>query len=164
MTDGASASADEQPEPIGLVQDLLEILKGTSIAELELEHGEIRVHVQREPVHAPPTFGDGLPAAGPDPSAASSEEQSIVSSAYVGEFRRDGDLPAVGDDVAAGAKLGEIYVLGIGNPVLSPTDGTLIELLIPDDAPVEYGQPLAVIRHRIDPPTPSLAGGGGQSG
>jgi acetyl-CoA carboxylase biotin carboxyl carrier protein len=66
----------------------------------------------------------------------------------VGAFHHKAEdhLPAAGDRVAAGAKIAEIDVLGIRNPVVAPIDGVLAALLVEDEAPVEYGQPVAVIR------------------
>jgi acetyl-CoA carboxylase biotin carboxyl carrier protein len=152
--------SEPSDDAIAVVHELMGILKGTGIAELELEYGDLKVHIQRDP--------DGV-AGSPvveltdisEASVASNgeNEESIVSSGYVGEFHREGELPAVGDQVASGAKIGEIFVLGMGNPVLAPTDGVLTELLVADQAPVEYGQPLAVIRHRFEPPEPSITGG-----
>ena len=129
------------------------MLDGTSVAELEVEYGDLKIHLQRDVAIARPLIS-------PHPVDLESERatlnghdeaESVVTAGYVGEFRRSDDGPRVGDEVAEGTRLAEIEVLGILNAVLAPVEGVLTAVLVENEAPVEYGQPLAVIR-----PNPSL--------
>jgi acetyl-CoA carboxylase biotin carboxyl carrier protein len=119
---------------------VLAALQGTSISELEVEWGEGQLRLQREirsdrvaPAPSDSAFDDGL---------------VTVTSENVGVFHRDPTraLPDVGSVVAAGVLLGEIETLGVRNAVTAPAGGTIVEIRVQDGAPVEYGQPLAVIR------------------
>jgi biotin carboxyl carrier protein len=133
---------------VEVVRELLDLLVGTGIAEIEVEAGDLKVHVHRDVVLGPSTFAD--PHAPPvDRPAAENghvDRGTVVTSSYVGEFHRAADGPEIGSAVAPGTRLGEIEVLGIPNAVVAPIAGILAELLVEDQSPVEYGQPLAVIR------------------
>ena len=150
-----SEGSDSGQSPVDLVRELMRILDGISIAELEVEHGGVTVYIEREASAA------AAPSEMPTPDSAQAgdnvdgrePDESVVTASYVGEFRRE-DVPAVGDEVTAGTKLGEIEVLGIRNAVLASADGVLLALLVEDEAPVEYGQPLAIIKVRGKAPEP----------
>ncbi|MBI4213164.1 MAG: hypothetical protein HY534_02545 [Chloroflexi bacterium] len=135
-------------EPLRLVERLLAMLRRTKVSELEVQHNGIRVHLRRDTSRSVPSPEDADPSV-PEPAAAKpDDEAALVKSAHVGYFHRpdDGAFPAIGEALAAGARIGEVEVLGIRNPVTAPVDGILIEVLVEDDEPVEYGQILAVIQ------------------
>ena len=146
--------------PVDLVRELMRILDGTSIAELEVEHGGVTVYIQRE-AHA--AAASPTPSLEPVASRANVDgqdpDESVVTASYVGEFRRTEELPVAGDSVKTGVKLGEIEVLGIRNPVLANADGVLSALLVEDGGPVEYGQPLAIIGVGGQAPEPPASAG-----
>lgn len=131
-----------------LVRELNRMLDGTSIAELEVEYDQVKVHVQRTAI--------ARPAAAFEPSVASplaadrpvghESGEVVVTAGYVGEFRKLNEGPGTGDEITAGTKLADIEVLGIRNAVVAPADGLLAAYLVEDGAPVEYGQPLAIIK------------------
>lgn len=124
------------------------MLDGTSVAELEVEYGDLKIHIHRDAIWVRSQVAPPPSSATPQSETANSRDpaEAVVTATYVGEFRRSHDLPGVGDEVNLGTKLGEIEVLGIRNAVLASVDGVLSALLVEDEAPVEYGQPLAVIR------------------
>ena len=47
---------------------------------------------------------------------------------------------------AAGQTVAHVETLRIQNMVTAPADGRIVEVLVADRTPVEYGQPLLVIR------------------
>jgi acetyl-CoA carboxylase biotin carboxyl carrier protein len=51
----------------------------------------------------------------------------------------------VGDTVAAGQTLLLIEAMKTMNPIAAPRAGTVLELLVVDSQPVEFGEPLVVI-------------------
>lgn len=131
-----------------LVEGLLNMLAGTSITELEVEYAGLRIRIQREATGGllaqTVRAGEGEESSGVDDGSA------VITSAYVGAFRHSAEdhMPGVGDEVTAGTKIAEIEVLGIRNSVVAPIDGVLAAFLVEDESPVEYGQPVAVIRPR----------------
>ena len=137
-------------DPTRLVAEVLGIVAGTSITELDLRYQGLRIHVQRE-VHSAPEIAKASPAGdSPIEKNETRDGTTIVRSDYVGAFRHvaEDHLPVVGDEVAAGMRIAEIEVLGIRNPVLAPIDGVLSAVLVEEEAAVEYGQPIAVIQSR----------------
>ena len=139
---GPPAGGPEPIDPAGALQDLLAIVAGTKIADLEVEWDGGRIRLQRDPA---PTQRPGATVETPP---AGSDDRLIVRSGYVGVFHRDAaqPYPGIGEYVAEGARIGEVETLRIRNAVIAPADGVLAELLAEDRTPVEYGQPLAVIR------------------
>jgi acetyl-CoA carboxylase biotin carboxyl carrier protein len=51
----------------------------------------------------------------------------------------------VGDTVAAGQTLMIIEAMKTMNPIPAPKAGKIVEILVEDGQPVEFGEPLAVI-------------------
>lgn len=133
-------------DPTLAVADALGALKGTSICELEVDWGEGHVRITRSPTVVALQPGRASPL-------DQTPSTSVVSSPYVGIYHRaDGaQLPAVGDTVAAEQILAEIETLTIRNPVVAPCAGVLVQALLEDGMPVEFGQPLFVIDPAQDP-------------
>jgi biotin carboxyl carrier protein len=66
-----------------------------------------------------------------------------ITSPLVGIFH-----PAVqaGQQVQTGQSIGAIEALGMPTSVDAPQSGTVEDLLVQDGSPVEYGQPLLILR------------------
>jgi acetyl-CoA carboxylase biotin carboxyl carrier protein len=146
-----SPSGEPSEASVHLVQQLMSMLEGTSIAELEVEHGQVSVFIQRDRTAAAAstaTVSSDLAAEADSQDQESTE--SVVTASYVGVFQRAPDAPVVGADITTGTKLGEIEVLGIRNPVLANADGILSSFFVDDSGAVEYGQPIAAIRPRTE--------------
>ncbi len=146
---------DETPsqhEAIEAIGEALSAIRGSSIAELEVEWegGSLRIH--RETMRV---------AQGPgavEQSAPPPDDRVVVISEHVGYFYGGvgGPFPHVGAWVGAGALLGEIETLGIRNAVVAPGDGRVEEVLAEDGAAVEYGQRLVILRREPPPVTPAI--------
>jgi acetyl-CoA carboxylase biotin carboxyl carrier protein len=138
---------------------LAAILNETGLSEIEVERDGQRVRVAKtlnasivQTVAAPP-----VAAAAPAGSAsASSVEPEVgrtgetVTSPMVGTVYlqpQPGSPPfiKVGDSVTAGQTLLLVEAMKTMNPIASPRAGTVLELLVTDAQPVEFGEPLAVI-------------------
>jgi biotin carboxyl carrier protein len=123
------------------------MLRGTTISEVDLEWKGLHVHIRREPTIE--VDAEGSPAASTESHEGGREDgMVVVPCGYVGTFHRDADghLPGMGDDVRAGTRIAEVEVLGVRNPVSAPVDGIISAYLVEDDAAVEYGQPLILIK------------------
>jgi acetyl-CoA carboxylase biotin carboxyl carrier protein len=119
---------------------VLDLVAGTEVTELELTVGGSTVTLRR-PAHLPS-------APGPVAPVPPAESHSLaIASPLVGIFH-----PAVevGDTVSHGQVIGAIEALGMPTSVDAPREGTVEQLLVPDGSPVEYGQPLLLLRR---PPT-----------
>ena len=85
------------------------------------------------------------------PSSAEEPEGNIVKSPLVGTFYAapSEDAPAfvkTGDKVKKGQVLAIVEAMKLMNEIESDFDGEVAEILVENGQPVEYGQPLFVVR------------------
>jgi acetyl-CoA carboxylase biotin carboxyl carrier protein len=151
-----------------LVSDLANILNDTDLTEIEVEHGEMRIRVSREPApqmvsyaSAPSAQAAPAPAAAPSApapaastdsaapaskSASGSEVPSpMVGTAYMAPSPDADNFIAVGSKVKEGDTLLIIEAMKVMNQIPSPRAGTVTAILVNDTEPVEFGQALVVI-------------------
>ncbi len=148
-----------------LVRQLADILNDTSLTEIEVERGELRIRVAREinpaPVMqyaaAPPghTAPAPAPAAAPlsmpsDPATIVARSGETVKSPMVGTVYLQASPEAppfatVGDKVKKGQTLLIVEAMKTMNPIQAPRDGVVQEILVGDAQPVEYGEALVIL-------------------
>ena len=145
-----------------LVRQLADILNDTSLTEIEVERGELRIRVARELVAAPvmqyaaaPAAVAHAPAAAPvampsDPATIVAKQGEEVKSPMVGTvyLQASPEAPpfiAVGDKVKKGQTLLIIEAMKTMNPIQAPRDGIVVEVLVGDAQPVEFGEPLVLL-------------------
>ena len=129
-----------------LVRKLADIL-----TEIEVEHGGLKVRVVKTLTAA--TVQYAAPAAAAAAAvvvAAPASRGETVKSPMVGTvyLQPNPGSPAfvqIGDMVEAGQTLFIIEAMKTMNPVPAPRAGKLLEILIEDTQPVEFGEPLAII-------------------
>jgi len=160
----SSPKAPADPFDARLVRKLADILTETGLSEIEIEHGGLKVRVAKTltatqavhvaapaPVaHAPapaPAAAAAAPAAEPAPRQHAGE---VVKSPMVGTIymQPQPDAPAfikVGDTVTAGQTLMIVEAMKTMNPIPAPKGGQIVEILVEDSQPVEFGEPLVVI-------------------
>ena len=69
----------------------------------------------------------------------------IVGTAYLTPEPSAPNFVAVGDAVLAGATLLIIEAMKVMNPITAPKSGRVVSILIGNEQPVEYDEPLVVI-------------------
>jgi acetyl-CoA carboxylase biotin carboxyl carrier protein len=132
LRERAGVSADE-------LADLLSLISATDITELDVTLGSTRLTLRR------PALVSTTPVRAAEPR----EPRSLaIASPLVGTFRPS---VASGDALEAGQSIGAIEALGLPTSVDAPQSGTVEDLLVQDGSPVEYGQPLLILR-RADAP------------
>jgi acetyl-CoA carboxylase biotin carboxyl carrier protein len=120
---------------------VLGIVAGTDVVELDLSVGGARLKLRR-----PASASAPLESTPPAPAAAHAAHDATalaVSSPLVGIFHL---AVGLGDVVTHGQVIGAIEALGMPTSVDAPQEGTVEELLVQDGSPVEYGQPLLLLR------------------
>jgi len=155
-------------EPVGeidtsLVRQLADILNDTSLTEIEVERGELRIRVAREltmsaPVQyaaAPAPMAQAAAPAAPvsmpsDPAtivARSGEDvkSPMVGTAYLRPAPEADTFVSAGDKVRKGQTLLIVEAMKTMNPIQAPRDGVVKEILVGDAQPVEFGEPLVVL-------------------
>jgi acetyl-CoA carboxylase biotin carboxyl carrier protein len=144
-----------------LVRKLADILTETGLSEIEVEQGGLKIRVARQmsvaaaPVTyaapaapAPPPAPAGASAAAPAPAAAPRGEEvksPMVGTVYLRPSPDAETFVKVGDRVAAGQTLLIVEAMKTMNPIPAPAAGVVLEVLVGDAQPVEFGEPLVVI-------------------
>jgi len=157
MANTPKAPAD--PIDSRLVRKLADILTETGLSEIEVEHGGLKIRVAKTltaaPVHyaaAPAPVAMAAPAAAAAtapaaPARASGEEvkSPMVGTVYLQPNPGSPSFVKVGDTVEAGQTLFIIEAMKTMNPIPAPRAGKIVEILVEDAQPVEFGEPLAII-------------------
>ena len=147
-----------------LVRSLADILNDTDLTEIEVERGDLKIKVKREitvaaaPIQyaaAPAPIAHAAPAAAPlsmpsDPAtivARAGEEvkSPMVGTAYLQPAPGADPFIKVGDKVKKGQTLVIVEAMKTMNPIQSPRDGVVAEILVGDAQPVEFGEALVVL-------------------
>jgi acetyl-CoA carboxylase biotin carboxyl carrier protein len=141
-----------------VIRDLAKLLDETGLTEIEFERDGVSIRVARHGTGGPgrarlpetaPGAATALPAAA-IPTAADATHPGLVASPMVGTAYR-GPAPGarpfveVGSQVKAGETLIIIEAMKTMNQIPSPRAGTVVQVLIEDGQPVEFGEPLMII-------------------
>jgi acetyl-CoA carboxylase biotin carboxyl carrier protein len=149
-----------------LVRKIADILKDTGLSEIEVEHAGLKIRVARELTAAPVNYVQAAapayapapvaaPAAAPAPAAdvapapaaarGDAVKSPMVGTAYLSPQPGADPFVKVGDTVSAGQTLLIVEAMKTMNPIPSPRAGKIVEILVSDAQPVEFGEPLVVI-------------------
>ena len=138
-----------------VIRDMAKLLDETGLTEIEFERDGVSVRVARN-LSAP--AGRSRPAEvaviAPQPAAVPAadpgQHPGVVLSPMVGTAYR-GPAPGarpfvdVGSQVKAGDPLIIIEAMKTMNQIPAPRSGTVVQILVEDGQPVEYGEPLLIV-------------------
>ncbi len=142
-----------------LIRELAALVEETGLSEIELGEGDHRVRVvggggqnpAQTTAPAPPpvaensgpveTIASDAPAA-PPPGAVPSP---MVGTIYTVPEPGAAPFVSVGDTVAKDDNLFVIEAMKVMNPIRSPRAGTVLEILVENGGPVEFGETLLVL-------------------
>ncbi|TNE33651.1 MAG: acetyl-CoA carboxylase biotin carboxyl carrier protein [Alphaproteobacteria bacterium] len=143
------------------IRDLAEIMNETGLGEIEIEMGDHRLRVSRgssaqaDVVQAvmPAAVAAPTPVAAPAtpaPAADASSHPGAVKSPMVGTVYLAPEPGAAlfiseGDTVTEGQTLVIVEAMKTMNPIAAPRSGKVTSILVGNQEPVEYGQPLVII-------------------
>lgn len=148
------------------LKTLIDLVSESGVAELEIREGEDHVRIVNRadaakaapatttvavPAAAPASIP--APAAAPAPSttpAAPEAPRETINSPMVGTFYRSPSPGAksfveVGQHVKAGDTVCIIEAMKLMNEIEAEADGVILEVLVENGSPVEFGQPLFVL-------------------
>ena len=149
-----------------LVRKLADILKDTGLSEIEVEHAGLKIRVAREltvaaaptqyvqapaaQAYAPAQAPVAAPASEAAPAPAARAAGDIVKSPMVGTVYMSPQPGAdafvkVGDTVSAGQTLLIVEAMKTMNPISATKAGKVVEILVADAQPVEFGEPLVIV-------------------
>jgi acetyl-CoA carboxylase biotin carboxyl carrier protein len=152
------------------IKSIVDLMKKNALSEFEMEEGDFKIKLKRDAV-GKPRKGEPVmvqeapmvlsaaapilaatPAAATTPAAAPEPEGTEVKSPMIGTFYRK-PSPDAEAFVEVGAKVNPdtvvciIEAMKVMNEIKAEVKGTIIEVLMEEGKPVEYGQGL----FRIDP-------------
>jgi acetyl-CoA carboxylase biotin carboxyl carrier protein len=138
-----------------VIRDLAKLLDETGLTEIEFERDGVSVRVARH-LSAPSTRlrSAEAPANVPAVSAPESIDPTqhpgaiispMVGTVYLGPAPGARPFVDVGGQVKAGEPVLIIEAMKTMNQIPAPRSGTVIQVLVADGQPVEYGQPLMII-------------------
>ena len=161
----APESGDANTIDTKVVRKLADILKDTGLTEIEVETGGLKIRVARELTAAAPAAvyqtvasaqAPAAPAAAPVaaapvaeavPAAAAGDKvkSPMVGTVYLSPQPGADTFVKVGQSVAEGQTLLIVEAMKTMNPIPSPRAGKIVEILVSDAQPVEFGEPLVII-------------------
>src|ERR1700755_2874160 len=140
------------------IRKLAAILEETGLGEIELADGDRKIRVARPtaiaavstPLAVAPVAGTApvavVPVAVAGPSDGSKHPGAVkspmVGTAYLSPEPGKPVFVHVGDKVTAGQTLLIIEAMKTFNPIKAPKAGTVVQILIDNAQPVEFGEPL----------------------
>lgn len=146
-------------EAFRLIEEMLHLMDSRGLVELEMEHQGLRIRLKKASGPAPQLveYVAGVPAQPAVPASAKGAEEThriIIKSPMVGTFYRAPapDAPAfveVGQDLEIGQVVCIIEAMKLMNEIKSEVAGRVLEILVDNGAPIEFGQPLFV----VEPPS-----------
>lgn len=151
----------ESPSYTKVIRDLAKILDETKLTEIEFEKSGIgRVRVSRQGTAVAPVAAAPAPApvattptasaetAAPQPAPQESGEivkSPMVGVAYMAPAPGEKNFIAVGAKVKEGDTLLIVEAMKVMNPIRSPHSGVVKAILVNNEEPVEFDQPLVSI-------------------
>jgi acetyl-CoA carboxylase biotin carboxyl carrier protein len=138
---------------IDKIKQIIEVLKGTDITEIQLEKEDEKIVIKRGQQTSSPVYVQHF-----ESEVKSKIEQKIdedkslysVNSPIVGTVYRAASPDAsyfveAGSKVKKGTILCIIEAMKLMNEIESEVDGTILKVLVENGQAVEYGQPLFLI-------------------
>ena len=140
------------------IKKLMELLEESGLSEIEVKEGEesiklsraSRIHPQ-ENVATPQASSNLDKDEAKDVSKKDIPDGDVITSPMVGTFYRSASpdsKPFVekGQKINKGETLCILEAMKMMNQVSAETGGTIIDILVDDAEPVEFGQPLFIIK------------------
>ncbi|MED5547431.1 MAG: acetyl-CoA carboxylase biotin carboxyl carrier protein [Pseudomonadota bacterium] len=145
-----------------LVRELAELLAETGLSEIEVEDGERKIRVSRQmiqqmsatlppvgyPAEAPAVPAAPAAAAAPAPAPEApvdAVKSPMVGTAYMSAEPGAAPFISVGQSVKEGDVLLIVEAMKVMNQITAPKSGTIKAILVDNQQPVEFDQPLVVI-------------------
>ncbi len=138
-------------EAFRLIEEMLQLMESRGLVELEMEHQGLRIRLKKASSGPAPQMVEyvtGIPhPASTAGKPADDGRRVVVKSPMVGTFYRSPapDAPPfveVGQDLQVGQVVCIIEAMKLMNEIKSEVAGRVVEVLVENGSPIEYGQPL----------------------
>ena len=148
-------------EAFRLIEEMLQLMEARGLVELEMEHLGLRIRLKKASSSPAPQIveyvtGVPRPAALAGSPAAEESRRVVIKSPMVGTFYRTPapDAPPfveVGQDLEIGQVVCILEAMKLMNEIKSEVAGRVIDILVENGSPVEFGQPLFVVHPSESP-------------
>ena len=135
------------------IKELMALLEDSSLAVLEVEHGDCKVRLKKPAASVAAMAPAAVPAAAPAPAPAAAPAESVktINAPIVGVFYAAPSPTAdpyvsVGKKVKKGDVVCIIEAMKCMNEIQAEEDGEITAVLATNGELVEYGQPLFSIQ------------------
>ena len=145
-------NAQNQPptsDMIESVRELIAMMSRGGISELDLTTGDvsIRLRGQSASAAAPAGGAHSAPVTHAVAPAHEEPEGNVITSPMIGTFYAapspgEASFVKIGDEVEMGQVIGIIEAMKIMNEITADHAGIIVEALVQNAQPVEYGSPL----------------------
>lgn len=137
-----------------LIRELAALLHETDLTEIEVGDDDNRIRIARGAVAA--AIAPAAPTAAPAAVAPAAETgknaapdgavpSPMVGTVYLSAEPGSPQYIRVGDRVSEGDTLLIVEAMKVMNPITAPRGGTVKEILVENQQPIEFGQPLIVL-------------------
>ena len=148
-------SKSSEREAFRLIEEMLQLMENRGLIELEIEQQGLRIRLKKPTAHPAPEVmeyvsGTAQPVAPAVSPGIQQGPRSVIKSPIVGTFYRTPapDAPPfveVGQDLEVGQVVCIIEAMKVMNEIKSEVAGRVVETLVQNGDPVEFGQPLFVV-------------------
>lgn len=124
------------------IKELMKVLKKEEMHEIKIRYGKVKLTIKNSEEPRVENIKTEIKAEKENQKIDTVNEE-IVKSQNVGEIKL-ANLEK-GMSVQKGMKLGKISTIGVETDVKSPVNGVLKEILVSDQAAVDFAKPLFII-------------------
>ncbi len=135
-----------------LIRQLAALLKETDLSEIEIETGSLKLRVARQVGQVSASVAAPAPAAAAPAAPAVSDASHpgaltspMVGTTYLAAEPGAAPFVTVGSKVSVGQTVLIIEAMKTMNHIPATKAGTVVEILVEDGQPVEFGEPLIIV-------------------
>jgi acetyl-CoA carboxylase biotin carboxyl carrier protein len=153
----SKGESDKMRVELALVRQLASLLDETNLTEIEVHDGDRAIRVARQaagavmaaapapaaaPAAAPPAAAPASPSLADHPGTVKSP---MVGTAYLSPEPTAHPFVTEGASVKAGDTLLIVEAMKVMNPIPAPRAGRVKAILVANEQPVEFDQPLVIL-------------------
>ena len=125
------------------IKELMKVLKKEEMHEIKVRYGKVKLTIKNSEEPRVENIKTEIKVEKKENQKIDTVNEEIVKSQNVGEIKL-ANLEK-GMPVQKGMKLGKISTIGVETDVKSPVNGILKEILVSDQAAVDFAKPLFII-------------------
>jgi len=125
------------------IKELMKVLKKEEMHEIKVRYGKVKLTIKNSEEPRVENIKTEIKVEKKENQKIDTVNEEIIKSQNVGEIKL-ANLEK-GMSVQKGMKLGKISTIGVETDVKSPVNGILKEILVSDQAAVDFAKPLFII-------------------